>query len=95
VYVPCKTLVSLFTALYLLLASTDGPSFKTALWTGALCAGEHWAAQYMHSFWADKKPVPLVSDYNEAISGTANVIGMSDLLCTGWGTVAVLRILGL
>lgn len=90
------TLVSLLSALHvLLLASPDGPSLWAALWAGSLGLGERWAAQYMHAFWADKKPVPLMDDYNTAIADTVNVIGMSDLLATGWAAVAVLRVLGL
>lgn len=90
------TLVSLATALYiLLLASSGGFSLLSAAWAGALAFGEFSTARYMHSFWADKKMIPMMEDYNEAIKDTINVIGLSKLLAVGWAAIAVLRLLGI
>lgn len=52
-------------------------------------------ARYMHSFWADKAKMPMLDQYNAAISLSMDVIGLVDVLSVGWGIMAVLKLLGL
>lgn len=49
----------------------------------------------MHGFWATKAKVPLVDQYNAAISQSMDVIGLVDVLSVGWGMMAVLKLCGL
>jgi len=65
------------------------------VWTSLLAAGELSAASYMKSFWSAKKKIPLPSmgDYNDAISNTEKVMGLSEALGAGWGVFAVLLVL--
>lgn len=53
------------------------------------------ASRYMHDFWATKAKVPLIDQYNAAISQSMDVIGFLDLLSVGWAAVAVLKALSL
>lgn len=52
-------------------------------------------ARYMHNFWATKARVPLVDQYNAAISQSMDVIGLLDVLSVGWGIMAALKLFGL
>jgi hypothetical protein len=90
-----QNLVSLFTSFYFLLFVPHGFSFRAALWAALISAAEHFAGQYMHNFWNDKAKIPLMDDYNEAISHTVNVIGLSDVLAVGWGVLCVMKLIGL
>lgn len=49
----------------------------------------------MHSFWADKAKMPMLEQYNAAISLSMDVIGLVDALSVGWGIMAVLKLFGL
>lgn len=53
------------------------------------------ASRYMHDFWHTKAKVPLVDQYNAAISQSMDVIAFLDLLSVGWAAVAVLKALSL
>jgi hypothetical protein len=49
----------------------------------------------MNSVWAVKVKVPMVTDYNEAISDSMKVSGLLSSLTLGWFVVALLGTLGL
>ncbi|KAM7212025.1 hypothetical protein V8F06_012585 [Rhypophila decipiens] len=70
-------------------------SFGTVAWTAALAAGELGVSGYMKGFWSNKSKIPLPSmgDYNEAISDTERVMGLSDVLGVGWAVFAGLMLL--
>ncbi|KAK0717646.1 hypothetical protein B0T26DRAFT_751680 [Lasiosphaeria miniovina] len=90
------TAISLLSSLYYILFGSAGGFFavRAALWPAFLAGAELRASAYMKSFWADKKTVPLMDDYNDAISHSANVINLCDALAVGWGGLAVLKLLG-
>lgn len=50
---------------------------------------------YMKGFWGNKSKIPLpnMGDYNESISDTEKVMGLSDALGVGWGLFAALMAL--
>lgn len=84
---------------YLLLVPS-GSSILTAparaIWPAVLAAALRFgASRYMYNFWATKAKVPLVDQYNAAISQSMDVIGFLDLLSAGWAAVAVLKALSL
>ncbi|KAK3934169.1 hypothetical protein QBC46DRAFT_300286 [Diplogelasinospora grovesii] len=87
------TSVSLVCSIYYVLFATTG-SFKGILWAAILSAGEWFTSRYMKSFWGDKNKIPLMDDYNDAISDTVKVHDLSDALAVGWGAMAVLRLFG-
>ncbi|KAK3369479.1 hypothetical protein B0T24DRAFT_361303 [Lasiosphaeria ovina] len=91
------TAISLLSSLYYILFGGAGGFFfavRATLWPAFLAGAELLASAYMKSFWADKKTVPLMDDYNDAISHSANVINLCDALAVGWGGLAVLKLLG-
>ena len=53
------------------------------------------ASRSMYNFWAAKAKVPLVDQYNAAISQSMDVIGFLDLLSAGWASMAVLKAVSL
>ncbi len=63
-------------------------------WPLGLACAELYAARYMRSFWADKAKVPLMDEYNEAITNTATVIDLLNVLAAGWGVMGLLRVFG-
>ncbi|KAG6355789.1 hypothetical protein INS49_003755 [Diaporthe citri] len=97
-FVSC--LVSLITAVaYVLLVPSGSGIFAAPLrtiWPAVLAVALRFgASRYMHNFWATKAKVPLVDQYNAAISQSMDVIGFLDLLSVGWAAVAVLKALSL
>ncbi|KAK3322796.1 hypothetical protein B0H66DRAFT_214895 [Apodospora peruviana] len=68
-------------------------TLRGVAWAALLGGGELAASGYMKSFWADKRKIPLMDDYNDAVSDTVKVMGLSDALAVGWGLLAVLRLL--
>ncbi|KAJ9142993.1 hypothetical protein NKR23_g6891 [Pleurostoma richardsiae] len=87
------TLLSLLTAL-ITCASTMGSGPYFVVWTALLAGGQRYASQYMRSFWVDKAKLPMMDEYNEAISDSINVSGLLDVLTVGWGAVALLKLVG-
>lgn len=80
---------------YLLLVPS-GSSILTAplraIWPMVLAVTLRFgASRYMYNFWATKAKVPLVDQYNAAISQSMDVIGFLDLLSAGWASMAVLK----
>lgn len=53
------------------------------------------ASKYMHDFWATKAKMPMLDQYNEALSQSMEVIGFLDVLSVGWGIMAVLKLITL
>ncbi|KAK3368714.1 hypothetical protein B0H63DRAFT_489011 [Podospora didyma] len=85
------TSISLAASLYYMVFKTSGTAF---IWAAVLAGAEVLSSAYIKSFWADKRKVPLLDDYNEAISHTQNVMGLADVLAVGWGVLAVLKVFG-
>lgn len=50
------------------------------------------ASRYMHDFWATKAKMPMLDQYNDAVSQSMDVIGFLDVLSMGWGIMAVLKL---
>lgn len=95
-----KCLVSLITAVAYLFLVPSGSGILAAplrtIWPAVLAVALRFgASRYMHDFWATKAKVPLVDQYNAAISQSMDVIGFLDLLSVGWAAVAVLKALAL
>ncbi len=78
---------------YVTLVSGGAGFFKMA-WPALLAAGEYSVCRYMRSVWDRKAKIPLLDDYNAAVSDTVSVIGLLDVLAVGWAVVAVLKLLG-
>lgn len=72
-----------------------GLVFWRIVWPIILAASLRFSKQYMHSFWADKAKVPMMDEYNAAISENHDVIALLDVLSAGWGMMAVLKLIGL
>ena len=87
--------MSFLSAVYYLLLISQGFGLRCIVWAVVLAGGEHFTAMYMQSFWGDKGKVPMLDDYNNAISDTINVIGLSDVIAVGWGVMAVLKLVAL
>lgn len=49
----------------------------------------------MHGFWATKAKMPMLDQYNEAVSQSMDVIGFLDVLSVGWGIMAFLKLVTL
>jgi hypothetical protein len=84
---------------YLLLVPS-GSSILTAplraIWPVVLAVTLRFgASRYMYNFWATKAKVPLVDQYNAAISHSMDIIGFLDLLSAGWASMAVLKAVSL
>ncbi len=71
-----------------------GPGLFNVSWPLVLAGGEYGVCRYMRSFWGSKAKIPLLDEYNAAISDTVNVIGLLDALALGWVAVAVLKLAG-
>ena len=84
--------MSLLSSLYAALFAADSKSM--AVWAACLCAAELGAARYMQSFWAGVRKVPLMDDYNDAISDTHIVVDGSLRLAWCWGALAGFKMLG-
>ncbi|KAK2043097.1 hypothetical protein LZ31DRAFT_468973 [Colletotrichum somersetense] len=72
-----------------------GPGFVAVAWPALLAAGLAYGQQYMRGFWASKPKVPMMTDFNEAISDSMMVQGMMRPLAGAWGLVAVCKLAGL
>lgn len=46
----------------------------------------------MRSFWDSKAKIPLLDEYNEAISDTKTVIDMLNWMAAGWTAIAVCKL---
>ncbi|KAK0639856.1 hypothetical protein B0T16DRAFT_463494 [Cercophora newfieldiana] len=88
------TLTSLLSALYLALFSGPSRGFFGILRLAALCLGEFATSGYLRSFWAKERKVPLMDEYNEAISHSLEVMALSDALAYLWGVETLLSIVG-
>jgi hypothetical protein len=60
-----------------------------------MSAGMYYTRVYMEGFWGAKAKIPLVDEYNEAISDNTTVIWFANLLATGWAVVGLLKVVGL
>lgn len=91
-----KCLLSLISGVAYTLFVPSGSNIIKApvrsIWPAILAAALHFgASRYMYKFWASKAKVPLVDQYNAAISQSMEVIGLLDLLSVGWGVIAALK----
>ncbi len=89
-----QTILSILTSAIFVVFVSAGASFFNVVWPLALSAGEYAVCRYMRSFWDKKAKIPLLDEYNAAISDTVSVIGLLDVLALGWVVVAVLKLIG-
>lgn len=94
-----QCLISLFSAIAYVAFIPSGGGIAAPLrciWPALLGAVLRFGtARYMHGFWATKAKMPLLDQYNTAISQSMDVIGFVDVLSVGWGIMAVLKLVGL
>ncbi|TDZ32852.1 hypothetical protein C8035_v011656 [Colletotrichum spinosum] len=88
-------LVSLVAGLAFSLVVPRGLGVFTVGFPVALAAGLAYGQQYMRSFWASKPKVPLMKDFNEAISDSMMVQDMLNPLAGAWGLLAFCKLVGL
>ncbi|KAK2031643.1 hypothetical protein LX32DRAFT_262131 [Colletotrichum zoysiae] len=72
-----------------------GPGFVAVAWPALLAAGLAYGQQYMRGFWASVPKVPMVKDFNEAVSDSMTVQAIMRPLAGAWGLVAVCKLAGL
>lgn len=60
-----------------------------------LAAGLTYGHQYMRQFWASKPKVPMMKDFNEAISDSMMVQDMMNPLAGAWGLMTFCKLVGL
>jgi hypothetical protein len=84
--------VSTLSALYYAAFAVHGAGPFALGWPVVLASGAFYASWYMRSFWDSKAKIPLLHDYNEAISDSETVIGTLPWIGTGWMAVALLRL---
>ncbi|KAK0630980.1 hypothetical protein B0T17DRAFT_507410 [Bombardia bombarda] len=89
-----KTTLSLLSSLYYVLLGTSGFSLRAIVWAALLAAAELGASEYMKKFWGRQHKIPMMDDYNKAVSDTLRVVGLADALAVGWGFMAVLKLFG-
>ncbi|KAK0622662.1 hypothetical protein B0T14DRAFT_405133, partial [Immersiella caudata] len=79
-----SALASLLYAFNLLFISGPSRTFSGIFWAAALCLGDFAASGYLRSFWAKERKVPLMDEYNDAISHSMTVMSLSDVLAYLW-----------
>ncbi|OLN87742.1 hypothetical protein CCHL11_05649 [Colletotrichum chlorophyti] len=72
-----------------------GPSVLAVGWPVLLAAGLSYGHRYMRSFWATKPKVPMMTEFNDAISDSMVVQDLLNPLAGAWALVAVCKVLGL
>jgi hypothetical protein len=90
--IPAQAVISLISAAYAVFVSGSG--IWAIVWPLLLAAADNFAARYMDSFWAGKAKVPMMDDYNDAISANLTVIHHLNYLALGWLLMGVLRLVG-
>lgn len=73
----------------------NGRGVFTVGWPIMLAAGLAYGHQYMRSFWVSKPKVPMMKDFNDAISDSMIVQDLMTPLAGGWGLLAVCKLFGL
>ncbi len=71
-----------------------GPGVVTVGWPLAVAAAQLAVNRYMRAFWESKAKIPLLDEYNLAVSDTIYVIGFLNVLAVGWAAIAVLKAVG-
>ncbi|KAH8911102.1 hypothetical protein BR93DRAFT_964919 [Coniochaeta sp. PMI_546] len=61
-------------------------------WPTLLASGAFYVTGYMRSFWDSKAKIPLLDEYNEAISDTQTVIDLLNWIGAGWTAIAVVKL---
>ncbi|KAE9567807.1 hypothetical protein CGCF415_v014880 [Colletotrichum fructicola] len=77
------------------LAVPRGVGVFTVGWPIMLAAGLTYGHQYMRNFWISKPKVPMMTDFNEAISDSMMVQDLLNPLAGAWGLVAFCKLVGL
>lgn len=72
-----------------------GVGVFTVGWPIMLAAGLTYGHQYMRNFWIYKPKVPMMTDFNEAISDSMMVQDLLNPLAGAWGLVAFCKLVGL
>jgi len=91
---PRQTLVSVLSSLQYLLYGARGFSIYAVLWAGAMCFAEVRVSEYVRRFWAKEVKVPMMDDYNDAISDMMAATQLSQILAAGWGAMAAVKLFG-
>ena len=87
-------MVSLLSSMQYLLYGARGFSVYAVLWAAVMCVAEVRVSAYVKAFWAGERKVPLMDDYNDAISEMMATTGLSNVLAVGWGAMAVMKLFG-
>ena len=85
-----QIILSVLSSVVFTLFLSKGASFFKVVWPLVLAAGEYSVCRYMRSFW----DIPLLDEYNAAVSDTVSVISYLYVLAFGWAVVAVLKLVG-
>ncbi|KAL0936783.1 uncharacterized protein CTRU02_208997 [Colletotrichum truncatum] len=88
-------LVSAISGVAFSLVVPRGVGVFTIGWPIILAAGLTYGHRYMRSFWVTKPKVPMMNDFNEAISDSMKVQDLLNPLAGVWGLVALCKIVGL
>ena len=88
------TLVSLLSSLQYLLYGVKGFSILSVVWAAGMCYSELHVSGYVKGFWGKERKVPLMNDYNDAISDMMATTELSGVLALGWGLMAIVKLLG-
>jgi len=73
---------------------SKGAGLVKVVWPLGLSFGEYWVCRYMRGFWGKKAKIPMLDEYNAAISDTVSVMGYLNVLAFGWGVIAGLKLVG-
>jgi len=65
------------------------------LWVCTLAVAELRTSDYLRSFWAKERKVPLLDDYNDAISDMVIVMDSCATLGGCWAVLALLKLFGI
>lgn len=84
----------MLSSLQYLLYGAHGFSVYAMVWAGAMCFAEVRVSEYVRRFWAKEVKVPMMDDYNDAISDMMATTDLSQVLAAGWGAMAVVKLFG-
>ncbi|KAK3331799.1 hypothetical protein B0T19DRAFT_86797 [Cercophora scortea] len=85
------TAISLCASVFYLLSDTHTCKIRAVVAAACLAFMGLRTSEYMRDFWADKHKIPLMDEYNDAVSHTVHVMGLSGVLGMGWGVMAAIK----
>ena len=77
-----------------LLYGAPGFSVYSVLWATAMCFAGIRVSEYVRKFWVKEVKVPMMDDYNDAISDMMATTQWCKVLAAGWGGMAALKLFG-